>query len=159
MTAAERPATMTAAERPDIVLRRDELGLPGEAAPPANEAEQVLLGLWREVLEVEGLGVNDNFFAAGGDSLAAATLCAGVERDLGAVIPVSVLLLADTPRLLAREIEAVRAKQARSCLQLIRQGRSPAAALVHGLHGDVVLAKRLADLMADGRRILGFRAR
>jgi amino acid adenylation domain-containing protein/non-ribosomal peptide synthase protein (TIGR01720 family) len=39
--------------------------------PPANETEQLLADIWREVLGRERIGVNDNFFEIGGDSIKA----------------------------------------------------------------------------------------
>ena len=36
---------------------------------PRNLAEQVLAGVWHEVLGVENVGIHDNFFALGGDSI------------------------------------------------------------------------------------------
>ncbi len=42
----------------------------GEAyVAPETEAEQILAGVWAEVLKVERVGVRDNFFALGGDSI------------------------------------------------------------------------------------------
>lgn len=43
-------------------------------AAPRTEIEKILLILWREVLRVDRIGIHDNFFAAGGDSLAAGRL-------------------------------------------------------------------------------------
>jgi acyl carrier protein len=37
--------------------------------PPQSEMERELAALWREVLGIEQVGVNDSFFALGGDSL------------------------------------------------------------------------------------------
>jgi len=36
---------------------------------PSTEAEKILAGIWRRVLKVENIGVNDNFFDLGGDSI------------------------------------------------------------------------------------------
>ena len=41
----------------------------GARQPPATEQERCLLGLWQEVLKVSPLGVTDNFFEVGGDSI------------------------------------------------------------------------------------------
>jgi acyl carrier protein len=35
---------------------------------PQGETEELIAGLWREVLQVETVGVHDNFFDLGGDS-------------------------------------------------------------------------------------------
>ncbi|WP_037842777.1 non-ribosomal peptide synthetase [Streptomyces sp. NRRL F-6628] len=37
--------------------------------PPRNRAEEVLAGVWAEVLGIERVGVHDNFFDLGGDSI------------------------------------------------------------------------------------------
>jgi amino acid adenylation domain-containing protein len=38
-------------------------------APPTTEFQEKLAELWRQILEVERVGINDNFFDLGGDSL------------------------------------------------------------------------------------------
>jgi amino acid adenylation domain-containing protein len=43
----------------------------GEYTAPRNELEERLARLWREVLQVESVGVRDNFFDLGGDSFKA----------------------------------------------------------------------------------------
>ncbi|MFC9250816.1 amino acid adenylation domain-containing protein [Amycolatopsis thailandensis] len=53
----------------------DRNALPAPAAPktghvePETETERALAGIWADVLGVERIGVEDNFFALGGDSL------------------------------------------------------------------------------------------
>jgi acetoacetyl-CoA synthetase len=140
-------------------LARADMNLPGDFAPAQNDVESALLRLWDQVLDAHGLGANDDFFAAGGDSLAAVAVCAGIERDLDVVLPVSTLLSAGTPRLLAREIEAARARRERDSLTQIRSGRRPALAIVHGMHGDVFLTRKLAGLLSERRRVYGLRAK
>ncbi|WP_198676144.1 non-ribosomal peptide synthetase [Kribbella monticola] len=55
--------------------------------PPESVTEELLLDLWRDALGVPELGVEDDFFAAGGQSLLAAQVMADVrdrfEIDLG----------------------------------------------------------------------------
>ncbi|MEU0743238.1 amino acid adenylation domain-containing protein [Streptomyces sp. NPDC006134] len=55
--------------------------------PPRTPAERTLAALWCEVLGLPGLGVHDNFFALGGDSLRAVRLGA---RAREANLPVTV---------------------------------------------------------------------
>ncbi|MCG8323343.1 MAG: amino acid adenylation domain-containing protein [Cytophagales bacterium] len=42
--------------------------------PPNNEIEKLLLGIWQEILGQDEIGINDNFFEIGGDSLKIITL-------------------------------------------------------------------------------------
>ncbi|MFI2608323.1 non-ribosomal peptide synthase/polyketide synthase [Kitasatospora sp. NPDC018619] len=61
--------------RPDGTLDRGRLPDPGPAASaarhvaPRTPAERVLAGIWAEVLRVERVGADDNFFDLGGDSI------------------------------------------------------------------------------------------
>ncbi|WP_028193133.1 non-ribosomal peptide synthetase [Salinispora pacifica] len=53
-----------------------------EYRPPATAAEMAMAGLWAQVLGVDLVGVRDNFFALGGDSIRAVRLV-GLLRDRG----------------------------------------------------------------------------
>jgi polyketide synthase PksJ len=52
-------------------------------ADPRSELERILAGVWREVLKVDRVGVNDNFFDLGGHSLLAAQVHARLSDLLG----------------------------------------------------------------------------
>ncbi|MCA1568630.1 MAG: amino acid adenylation domain-containing protein [Acidobacteria bacterium] len=51
-----------------------------DSPPPRNAAEEVLAGIWSEVLGVERVGVNDNFFSLGGDSILSIQVVARARR-------------------------------------------------------------------------------
>ncbi|MEU9133425.1 amino acid adenylation domain-containing protein [Kitasatospora sp. NPDC048540] len=68
---------------------------PAPAAPaahlaPRNPFEERLAGIWAEALETE-VGVRDDFFALGGNSLLAATVTAAARAELDLDIPVRAL--------------------------------------------------------------------
>ncbi|MGW1198622.1 amino acid adenylation domain-containing protein [Streptomyces sp. NPDC002536] len=52
---------------PEPEVQADQLG--SEYVAPRTEVEEVLAGVWAEVLGVEKVGVHDNFFDLGGDSI------------------------------------------------------------------------------------------
>ncbi|MFL5384949.1 MAG: phosphopantetheine-binding protein, partial [Longimicrobiaceae bacterium] len=56
---------------------------PAEGAQPQGELERAIAAVWREVLNVDAVGVNDNFFEIGGHSLLLATLQEKLEKALG----------------------------------------------------------------------------
>ncbi|MBA2891471.1 non-ribosomal peptide synthetase [Nonomuraea soli] len=64
--------------------------------PPRTPREHTVLGLFTEVLERPGLGVNDNFFSAGGHSILAARLISRVRSTLGASLSIRDLFAAPT---------------------------------------------------------------
>ena len=48
--------------------------IPEEIVSPTNEIEEGLVQIWKEVLELKDVGINQNFFDIGGDSLSAIEL-------------------------------------------------------------------------------------
>ena len=66
--------------------------------------ELQLVRIWESVLRIECVTADDDFFAVGGDSLAAAALFAAVEKFFNVDLPVSTLLQAPTIKLLAKAI-------------------------------------------------------
>jgi hypothetical protein len=66
-------------------LDTSRLPEPGRSAGrrPVGELEQALAGLWTELLGVEDLRREDDFFALGGHSLMATRLIARIRAELG----------------------------------------------------------------------------
>jgi amino acid adenylation domain-containing protein len=54
---------------------------------PRTEAEERVAAIWSEVLGVERVGVDDNFFALGGHSLLATRVVARLRTEMGAELP------------------------------------------------------------------------
>src|SRR4029077_19209239 len=67
----------------------DLAGARGGAAyePPRTDLERTLAGIWREVLGVERVGLDDGFFDLGGHSLKATQLVSRIHRALGVPLP------------------------------------------------------------------------
>ncbi|WP_413784875.1 amino acid adenylation domain-containing protein [Mycolicibacterium elephantis] len=71
---------------------------------PANLTEEILTGIYSQVLGVERVGVDDSFFDLGGDSLSAMRLVAAINKTLDANLPVRALFEAPTVAQLAPRI-------------------------------------------------------
>ena len=74
--------------------------------------EELLCGIWAEVLKVERVGIDDNFFDLGGHSLLATQVISRMRRIFGQVV--SLRLLFEYPRVreLAQQVERERTKAA-----------------------------------------------
>lgn len=99
---------------------------------PRTEGERKLLALFGEILEVEHISIDDNFFNLGGHSLKAAKLQARIERDLGCRLPLSLIFNMPNVRQLAQEVAAMQtpAPQPKRRSRLPTATAAPAAGAV-----------------------------
>jgi amino acid adenylation domain-containing protein len=74
--------------------------------PPRTPVEEVLAGIWAEVLGVERVGADDNFFELSGHSLLATQVAYRVRQAFGVELPLRRLFERATLAELAREVEA-----------------------------------------------------
>jgi amino acid adenylation domain-containing protein len=66
-------------------------------AAPRTALEEVLAGIWCEILDVDRVGIDDNFFEIGGHSLLAARLISRVRDRLKVEVPLQTLFRSPTP--------------------------------------------------------------
>ncbi|MBX4267636.1 non-ribosomal peptide synthetase, partial [Clostridium estertheticum] len=59
-----------------------------EYAAPRNEIEEKLVKVWSEVLGIEKIGIDDDFFTLGGHSLKAIQVVSIIHRELNVEVPV-----------------------------------------------------------------------
>lgn len=73
---------------------------------PQTPVERALAEIWAEVLHLEGVGVTDDFFDLGGDSLAALEVVATIGDTMGAALDDAAVFQSRTIREIAALIEA-----------------------------------------------------
>ena len=76
-----------------------------ERTAPRNERERLLAELWCGALGLEEIGIHDDFFRMGGQSLLAIRLLAEVGRRLNRTVPIRVLFQNPTVARLAEYLE------------------------------------------------------
>jgi amino acid adenylation domain-containing protein/non-ribosomal peptide synthase protein (TIGR01720 family) len=95
----------------------DRRALPDPAAgaedegyvPPRTLTEEILAGLWADVLGVERVGAQDSFFELGGHSLLVTRVVSRVRQAFGAELPLRAVFEAPTLAGLAARVDALRA--------------------------------------------------
>src|SRR5262249_8771620 len=122
--------------------------------------EARLAQMWEELLKVQPVGVRDNFFDLGGNSLLAAQLFLQVGRTFGKELPLSVLFEEGTVEHLARLIKEDLAGGEKPCLVAIHpRGGKPPFYCVHGVGGEVLSFEKLAKHLGPDQPFFGFQSR
>lgn len=94
---------------------------PGDAVAPRNELEARIMAIWSEVLGLETLGIDDNFFDLGGESFKAVRAVRKISDSLG----VMELFLHPTIRQLAESMASEREQGPRRLLQELTPAVDP----------------------------------
>ncbi len=128
--------------------------------PPGNEIEQKLAELFQNFFGIEKIGINDDFFELGGDSLKALTIIAHIKSEVNPNITLSDLLLHPTIReLAAGSREPGRFDKLECIVPLNKCDKEKNIFIIHPLHGMVYQYKDLANLLEDDFNVYGIQAR
>ncbi|TQR95459.1 amino acid adenylation domain-containing protein [Paenibacillus ottowii] len=78
-----------------------------EYVPPQNQLQAQLISIWKDVLELERIGIKDNFFEAGGHSLRATHVISLIHKQLRKNVQLKDLFQHPTIEQLAQVIEVL----------------------------------------------------
>jgi amino acid adenylation domain-containing protein len=148
----------TANGKIDRAALADAIDASGAAAPvaPRNDTEERLAAIWRDVLGAKRIGVADDFFEIGGDSLLAARIAARVERELGALLPLALFFSAPTIGKLADHLRGERPiRTTPGLVPLATRGTRPPVFFLPGLGGHVLAFRALARALGPDQPSFG----
>jgi thioesterase domain-containing protein/acyl carrier protein len=127
---------------------------------PRNALERELSKIWEEVLDIDSIGVNKNFFELGGYSLQAIQLLNGVENVFGIKLPVATIFQYPTVESMALVIEGKTEHPDWSIIVPIQpKGAKPPIFCVHGAGGGVIGYSKLADWLGPDQPLYGIQAK
>ncbi len=167
--------------RPDAVVLLDEMPLtasgkidvralpsPGKrvaanAESPQSPTEKHLAVFWRELLGLESVGRDDDFFNLGGHSLMGLRLFSRIRSMFELSLPLATLLSAPTIRSLAAVIDRELAGGSSGDDEVVIAAVQPKGHLtpffcVHGGDGGVIFYRNLAEHLAKDRPFMAIEA-
>jgi amino acid adenylation domain-containing protein len=152
---------------PSGKLNRRALTVPDESvdrskvtiAMPQTALEKSLIAIWSEILEVNTIGTNENFFDLGGHSLLAVRLFAQIEKKLGKRLPLATLFQAPTVAKLAAVLQRDTAASWSSLVPIQPRGSKPPFFCVHAVGGTVLEYHDLARQLGPDQPFYALQSR
>ena len=135
-----------------------------ELAGARNEVEAKLAEIWRELLELSQVGIEQNFFELGGHSLLALQVTARIRRMFEVELAVRTVFEAPTIAGLAAEVEKAQAMGLKARTSILQRCRHTAPedasqALLIGLEKlPAQEVRNLLKSLLDGKQDYGFRS-
>ena len=78
-------------DRKALLTQDVSMGTGVEYEAPRNEREEILAKIWHEILNIEKVGIHDNFFGLGGHSLKGIILISRIHKELNVELPLKEL--------------------------------------------------------------------
>ena len=141
-------------------LERAYTGTPTEYVAPRNTLELQITKLWEKILGIQPIGVRDNFFDLGGQSLLALHLFMQIEQIFGKNLPLSTLFQAPTVEQQAIILQQSEWSTLWNSLVTIQIGGSkPPLFCVHAIDGNVLVFQNLARHLDPDQPVYGLQAK
>jgi FkbH-like protein len=141
---ASGPALLAEVRRAHAHVRT----LPTQLRQPESDTERRLVELWRELLNIDEIGVDDDYFDLGGTSLLAARMFAEIARRFGKKLRLTTILDCPTVRALAPYVEPAGLSVSGAIVELRRAGALKLF-LIHDGLGETLLYRNLVARLPD----------
>jgi len=148
----------------DVALAQwDVSGGPSGRAPALEartQTEDLIIRVWQEILAMPGVGIADNFFDLGGDSIRAVAALSRLSGELGTPLAVEMLMRNPTPAALASALlSQSRHLEEPLVIKVNESGSRPPLWMFHPIGGHVLFIRRLGAQLGPDQPIFGVQAR
>jgi len=147
---------MAATESKLLRFRGDQYGMTHK---PTATMTEMLTPIWERVLQRSPIGIEDNFFDLGGDSLLAVQLFSEIGQICGRELAPVTIYCAPTISSLAAVLDEPTAPRFPPLLQLRDGAERPPVFLMHGLGGTAMDFFQLVKYVDTERSIYGMQAK
>lgn len=124
---------------------------------PVGKTEQRLAAMWSDLLDLPGIGRDDDFFALGGHSLMALRLFSRMTREFDCTLPLAALINHPTIRGLAELLAPLPESSSESAIPakghfvtLREEGDGAPLFCIHGGDGGVLFYREMAANLPNG---------
>jgi phthiocerol/phenolphthiocerol synthesis type-I polyketide synthase E len=126
---------------------------------PQNEIERIIAEIWQKLLGVKQIGINDNYFDLGGNSLMAVRLFTEIDKIFDRKLSIATLFKAPTVGQLAGILSNNSRTVSRTSLVEIQSGGlKPPLFFIHAAGGNVLIYRDLARHLGTDQPIYGLQA-
>lgn len=123
--------------------------------------ERKIMHIWKDILEIESLGIDNDFFRCGGDSLSAIQLLIKIEREFQLNFPPDIIYLYPTIRQQAHMVggKSSNKKYHPLIITIREKGSLPPLFCIHPIDGWIEQYRVISPLLDQNRPLFGIRAR
>ena len=130
-----------------------------QPAPIGDGTAGQLARIWQELLGVDSIAPDQNYFDLGGDSSVAVHLFAQIEREFKVKLPLATLFEAPTIEELSRVLRRQAPSSGWSPLVAIQpEGSRPPLFCMHGAGGNILVYRDLARRLGSNQPFYGLQA-
>lgn len=125
----------------------------------ADEIGPAIVDIFAHEIKTDAVGLDDNFFDLGGDSLAAENIILSIQQRFGVEIQTAALLEASTPRELAQMVARLRGTDhtRRLIVRISRTAGGEPLPMIHGMSGSPLFANRFGSAVRERYDLLAVR--
>ncbi|MGI0084076.1 MAG: alpha/beta fold hydrolase, partial [Nitrososphaerales archaeon] len=124
-----------------------------------DDTVRKLTRIWQEMLGVESIGLDENYFDLGGDSILAVQLFTRIEEEFCLKLPLATLFDAPTIRELAQILgRQVPATTSSSLVAIQTAGSHPPFFCIHGASGNVLIYRDLSRHLGSDQPFYGLQS-
>jgi phthiocerol/phenolphthiocerol synthesis type-I polyketide synthase E len=125
----------------------------------SDDTTKQLTQIWHEILGIDSIAPDQNYFDLGGDSSLAVHMFAQIEKIFGVKLPLATLFEAPTIEELARILRRDESPAGWSSLVAIQpSGSRPPFFCIHGAGGTVLIYRELAERLGPDQPFYGLQA-
>ncbi len=129
------------------------------AQPLSHDLERRIARIWTDLIGVKHVGVHDDFFELGGDSLKAMHLLARIERDLGKRLAHAAFISEPSIAATVRALRGDEPERFASLVPIQPHGTRPPLFCVHGGGGHCYYYRDLARRLGPDQPFWGLQGR